>query len=185
MSKQLKDYFSATYLAATLDPNELLLDYRQLARFGVPDHRVPAQAILRGRPVTLYESYAPWFWAGGVIIALLSALSLLLGVNVIRRRHAERTVRARERQLQRVLDASPIGVAIVERARVVYLNAHFTRTFGYDLDIVPTMEAWWAVSLPVNDTVTFSSTNASVALTPSCSARCFFSSWRLMPSPSL
>lgn len=134
--------------ALTESPNEVVIDFRELQRFGVPEGRVPEEAVVLHRPVTLYEQHAAWIWAAICTILTLTGLSLLLGFNIVRRHRAERGLRARERQLRRVLDASPIGVALLERGRIEYLNDHFVRTFGYALEAVPTLNDWWQRAVP-------------------------------------
>jgi len=47
--------------------------------------------------------------------------------------------------LRRLIDGLPTGVAcstLPPDSRIIYLNRHFTDTFGYALEELPTMEAW-------------------------------------------
>ena len=53
--------------------------------------------------------------------------------------------KAAEARLQRVLDNLPIAVAsttLTSPAEMTFINAQFTRTFGYTLDEVPTVARW-------------------------------------------
>ncbi len=54
--------------------------------------------------------------------------------------------------LRRLIDGLPTSVAcstLPPDARIIYLNQHFTRTFGYTLDDLPTLAAWVSRAAPV------------------------------------
>ncbi len=70
---------------------------------------------------------------------------------VQRRRDREALARSWE-SVTNVIEASPVPFAINdERGRITYLNAAFTRTFGYTLEDIPTLEDWWPKAYPEAD----------------------------------
>ncbi|MCG2583643.1 PocR ligand-binding domain-containing protein [Massilia sp. TS11] len=54
-----------------------------------------------------------------------------------------------EQRLRASIEASPVPTAMFTLSqRVTYLNAAFVRTFGYTLEDVPTLDAWWGRAYP-------------------------------------
>ena len=52
-------------------------------------------------------------------------------------------------QFQSVIDASPVPYALNdEQQNITYLNPAFVQTFGYELDDIPTLSAWWSWAYP-------------------------------------
>jgi PAS domain-containing protein len=63
----------------------------------------------------------------------------------------ELALRESEQNLRRVLEHSPIPMAsyrLNERREVLFVNREFTRTFGYILEEVTTVEQWEALAFP-------------------------------------
>ncbi len=70
---------------------------------------------------------------------------------VQRRRDREALARSWE-SVTNVIEASPVPFAINdEGGRITYVNAAFTRTFGYALEDIPTLEDWWPKAYPDAD----------------------------------
>jgi len=62
------------------------------------------------------------------------------------------TVRNNQRRLQAIIDASPIPYALNDdQQRITSLNPAFIKTFGYTLDDIPTLAAWWDKAYPDPD----------------------------------
>lgn len=54
-----------------------------------------------------------------------------------------------ERQLQRLVEVSPVPLVILQGNRdFVFINCKFTELFGYTLEDLPTIEAWWLLAYP-------------------------------------
>ena len=67
------------------------------------------------------------------------------------RKAAETALARQEAELRKLLAGLPIGVAIVglpDDGKIQYLNDQFTATFGYTLEDVPTVEAWFVKAYP-------------------------------------
>lgn len=77
-------------------------------------------------------------WAGTILVLILqSNLSYA------------HTVRNNQRRLQAIMDASPIPYALNDdQQRITSLNPAFIKTFGYTLDDIPTLAAWWEKAYP-------------------------------------
>ncbi len=67
-----------------------------------------------------------------------------VGHDVTEQRKVEASLQAAEQQFRQLIDVSPIPLAILQNNQtMVYLNRRFTEVFGYTLEDLPTVEAWW------------------------------------------
>ena len=61
----------------------------------------------------------------------------------------EATLRQSEEHFRRLTKLSPVPVVIINLwGDIEYLNDRFLTTFGYNLDDIPNMEAWWRCAYP-------------------------------------
>lgn len=59
------------------------------------------------------------------------------------------TRRRSEATFRQIVDAFPVPMALNDQEqRILYLNAAFVRTFGYDLADIPTLAQWWPLAYP-------------------------------------
>ena len=72
------------------------------------------------------------------------------GRDVTERKEAERRRRESEERFQKVLEKLPIPIVVSEGSEeyVVSVNAKFTEVFGYTLEDIPYVEAWWPKAYP-------------------------------------
>jgi len=64
----------------------------------------------------------------------------------------ELALRESERRLTATIEASPVPLVLNDgRGRTLYLNAAFTRNFGYELSDIPTIHHWWTLAYPDPD----------------------------------
>jgi len=69
--------------------------------------------------------------------------------DITERKRAENDIRLAEARFRAIIDASPIPFALNDSAlNITYLNSAFIRTFGYDRNDIPTLEAWWPRAYP-------------------------------------
>lgn len=74
---------------------------------------------------------------------------ILLSRDVTLRKLAERTTKANEARFRSIIESSPVPMAINdEQQRIIFLNPAFIRTFGYDLNDIPTLTDWWPIAYP-------------------------------------
>lgn len=74
---------------------------------------------------------------------------IAIGRNITERKRAEQVLRDSEARFRAIIEASPSPFVLNdERNNITYLNAAFTRTFGYTLDDIPTLSEWWPKAYP-------------------------------------
>ncbi len=104
-----------------------------------------------GFAFTLPRPFHATFWFRAVLVT--SALGLVgsIAFFVERRRRAELAeVRRREELQLRMIESSPVAMAMLDRQhRILYTNATFTRIFGYSAAELPDMDTWWRRTCPV------------------------------------
>jgi len=88
----------------------------------------------------------------GILVAFV--LTTLAGIGFLiqawrRREQAVGELRASESRFRAIIEASPVPYALNDdRGNIVYLNAVFTRTFGYSTADIPTLSEWWPRAYP-------------------------------------
>ncbi len=90
-------------------PPLLAVDGRQLARFGIPKSRVPAEAELRFHTPSLWEQYRWRVVAVAVALALETALLIALIAGRRKRRLAEEEAAQRRRELAHAARLATVG----------------------------------------------------------------------------
>jgi len=72
-----------------------------------------------------------------------------MDVDVTARRSAERNLRTTETQYSHLIDSSPLPMLVTDlNERVLLGNAKFAEIFGYSLEDVADIEAWWPMVYP-------------------------------------
>ncbi len=93
-----------------------------------------------------------WMWVQGE--AEVDSAGKTVGLwgaaqDITERKQAEEDLRLAEARFRAIIEASPVPFALNDAAlNITYLNSAFTQTFGYDLDDIPTLEAWWPKAYP-------------------------------------
>lgn len=63
--------------------------------------------------------------------------------------HPVSTLQLDEAQLGRIIELSPIPYALNDEAQnITYLNPAFIKTFGYQIEDIPTLSEWWPKAYP-------------------------------------
>lgn len=79
---------------------------------------------------------------------LLKAIAHLLSEAFERNQTAQRLVKS-EARFRSIIDISPVPLALNdEHHNITFINPAFIRTFGYDLQDIPTLEDWWNRAYP-------------------------------------
>ena len=83
------------------------------------------------------------------LISKLSYSNLKLAKAMSEQQRIEAALRQSEEHFRRLTKLSPVPVAIINiRGKVEYLNDRFLTTFGYNIDDIPNMAAWWRRAYP-------------------------------------
>ena len=106
-------------------------------------HRVPR--ISRGRVKPLMDFLTKF----SALVSKLSFSNLKLAKAMSEQQRIEAALRQSEEHFRRLTKLSPVPVLIINlRGDIEYLNDRFLTTFGYNLDDIPNMEAWWRCAYP-------------------------------------
>ncbi len=93
-----------------------------------------------------------WIWVQGEVEVDSAGKTVGLwgaAQDITERKRAEADIRLAEARFRAVIEASPIPFALNDSAlNITYLNSAFIQTFGYDLEDIPTLEAWWPKAYP-------------------------------------
>ena len=84
-------------------------DYRQLARYGIDESRLPMAAVIVGRPRSFYGENQALIWAGSLFIIGQMIVIGALTRNVLQRRKAERALARAEADLRQSQKMDAIG----------------------------------------------------------------------------
>jgi len=97
----------------------LLVDHRQLVRFGLDARRLPPGAVVINSPDRTYHVPRETAWTALCSLVALSAAVLALAVNVRRRKRAEAGLKRANRQLEEIVEFLPDATVVVDRKKKV------------------------------------------------------------------
>lgn len=97
-----------------------------------------------GRRLRVLWKNTPLYDTSGRQIGIQS-----LGHDVTELRRAEAVLKLKEEQLRQLMDVTPIPLLIVGLDQsIIYANQKFIELFGYTLEDLPSLEAWWLLAYP-------------------------------------
>ncbi|MBU4233066.1 MAG: PocR ligand-binding domain-containing protein [Desulfobacterales bacterium] len=106
-------------------------------------HRVPRISRARVKPLM---DFLTKFSA---LVSKLSFSNLKLAKAMSEQRQIAATLRQSKEHFRRLTKLSPVPALIINRrGDIEYLNDRFLTTFGYNLDDIPNLEAWWRCAYP-------------------------------------
>ncbi|MDP2045827.1 MAG: PocR ligand-binding domain-containing protein, partial [Deltaproteobacteria bacterium] len=106
-------------------------------------HRVPRISRARVKPLM---DFLTKFSA---LVSKLSFSNLKLAKAMSEQQRIEAALRQSEEHFRRLTKLSPVPIVIINLwGDVEYLNDRFLTTFGYNLDDIPNLEAWWRCAYP-------------------------------------
>ena len=69
--------------------------------------------------------------------------------DISQRKLFEQELKVSELKSRSIIDLSPVPMALIDKhSNIVFLNSMFVQTFGYELEDIPTLEAWWPKAYP-------------------------------------
>ena len=106
-------------------------------------HRVPRISRERVKPLM---DFLTKFSA---LVSKLSYSNLKLAQAMSEQRRIEATLRQSKEHFRRLTKLSPVPVVIINLwGDIEYLNDRFLTTFGYNIDDIPNLDAWWRCAYP-------------------------------------
>ncbi|MDO9012693.1 MAG: PAS domain S-box protein [Gallionella sp.] len=108
--------------------------------------------LLYDEPSTTPEGKTVWLRTSKVPLRnRVNEIVGMLGVyqDVTELKQAESVLRANEAKYRAIIDATPIPLVLDDaKGNITYLNQAFIQKFGYTLDEIPTLDAWWPRAYP-------------------------------------
>ena len=132
-------------------PNPYKFDYDQMLRFDIEISDLPVGSIVINQPFSFYSEHKRLVWIVASSIVGLSAIIIILMLNMIYRKRAEKALRESEEKMGKlyaesrraaevyhsVLHTSADAILTYDMAgKVTYVNPSFTEIFGWALEEV-------------------------------------------------
>ncbi len=73
--------------------NQYIFDYQDMTKAGISEKSIPADAILRNKPVSFYDTYKNLVWFLVVVFITLLSLIIILVINIRYRKRGEQEIR--------------------------------------------------------------------------------------------
>ncbi len=110
-------------------------DWRELQRWKINEHRLPAGSTILFREPTLWDRYRTWIIAGVSIFLLQGLLLAGLLANLVKRRRAERSLSESEKRFQTMADAAPVLMWMTGEDKLcTYVNKAWLKFTGQSLE---------------------------------------------------
>jgi len=129
-----------------------MFDDEQLARFQVPERRLPRGSILINRPPTLYERYRGVIWAIAAVVAALVALLVLSWLYIANQHRLKRVLNQSEEQLSLALASTASGIwEYYPKTQKAYYDPQWFIMLGYEPYSLPAEYKSWTDLLHPDD----------------------------------
>lgn len=113
-------------------PNEYMFDYGPLVQAGISLNDLPPGSIVINKPQNFYAQHKIEVWMAILAFAMLSILLLIMGVNILQRRRAQRQLSQTLGEFQSIFDNSQVGILMLREGRKIYrANQRLADIFGY------------------------------------------------------
>ena len=95
------------------------------------------------------ERKAIYYWISLFISILIVGVAILVLSLWRNNRRYILALENSESSLREIIDASPVPMALNnDKSQITFVNQAFINTFGYSLDDIPVLDAWWAKAYP-------------------------------------
>ena len=148
---------AAAKIVGTTIENLKQQNFRNLDSWKRSGFLKPAELALATGQEQLFKdhavsSFGAEVWAACRFVPFLygGETHLMLLIQDIGEHHrAEMALRESEAKFRTIIETSPVAMAINDQhENITYLNRRFHETFGYTLEDIPTLEAWWPRAYP-------------------------------------
>jgi PAS domain S-box-containing protein len=116
-----------------------MFDYRQLARFKIPEADLPAGSLVINRPSSFYEIHKSLVWGTSGVVLALSLVVLVLVANISHRRRAEASLRESEVRFRSLVENIDLGITLIgpdhriimtNPTKGIFFNKHMSELTG-------------------------------------------------------
>lgn len=130
---------SAIPIVMGLSPR-VIFDFNEMKRFGLRERDLPADSVMINLPRTFYRVNKTIIWTLGGLLVFLSITTVILVLNIVQRRRAQKALSAAKKELllsneklSMILDSLPIVPFTCDPAnhRVTYVSPVIERITGY------------------------------------------------------
>lgn len=130
-------------VSSSVEPR-LVLDYRQLVRFGLPIERLPADAEIVNRPFSFYETYRKLVIGTGAVFFVLLILIALLLFYLRQNRNMRRSLELANERFQLAAEGSKAVLWELDlRTKRYYFSDSWYKLLGYGRNEVKEAEEGW------------------------------------------
>ncbi|HSV93379.1 MAG TPA: PAS domain-containing protein, partial [Desulfobacterales bacterium] len=132
--------------------NRPILDHAQLARFAIPEQRLPPDSIVINRPATVLERYRGMLWMLITAIAALAILLVLSWLYIVSQQRLKRGLRRSEERLSLALASTASGIwEYHPKTREAFYDDRWFTMLGYEPGALPPEYRTWADLLHPDD----------------------------------
>ncbi len=114
-------------------PSVPMFDYYQLKRFNVRTLQLPPMSVIINKPFSFYQQYKLLVWSVVSIFSVLFALLLLLSVNIVNRRQAQKALKASEEKYRVLIETIPHGILEIDLSgQILFVNKALQKMLKYN-----------------------------------------------------
>ena len=95
-------------------PTRPMFDYRQLARFKIPESALPTGSIIINRPSSFYQVNKSLVWGTSGVVLALGLVITVLSISITRRRRAESSLRESEERFRALVENISLGITLID-----------------------------------------------------------------------
>jgi PAS domain S-box-containing protein len=114
-----------------------LFDYNAVLRFGLNLDAFPKDSVFLNKPVSFYEMHKQLVWIYGLLILLLTTISIVLAYNLVVRRRLQRLLGAQVNFIQSLMEAMPTPIFYKDASGIYQgCNPAFTELMGVQRELL-------------------------------------------------
>jgi PAS domain S-box-containing protein len=117
----------------TKAPNVNMFDWRELKRWKIDQHVLPAGSDVRFRELSFWETYK-WLIIGILAVSIIEAILIfIMLLHRKQRKRAEHELSESEKKLRNLIDNAPVGISITSLDGIATeANPTIIKMFGYE-----------------------------------------------------